>query len=35
LQDELGPERAEAAAFNALLATFANHAEDKFAAAPA
>ena len=35
LQDELGPERAEAAAFNALLATFANHAEDKAAAAPA
>jgi hypothetical protein len=27
LQDELGPERAEAAAFNALLATFANHAQ--------
>jgi hypothetical protein len=35
LQDELGPERSEAAAFNALLATFANHAELKFAAAPA
>ena len=33
LQDELGPERAEAAAFNALLATFANHAEDRLAAA--
>jgi len=29
LQDSLGPERAEAAAFNALLATFANHAEAK------
>jgi hypothetical protein len=28
LQHELGPERAEAAAFNALVATFANHAED-------
>ncbi len=35
LQDELGPERAEAAAFNALLATFANHAEDRTAAVPA
>jgi hypothetical protein len=34
LQDELGPERAEAAAFNALLATFANHAEVKLASAP-
>jgi hypothetical protein len=33
LQDELGPERAEAAAFNALLATFANHAEVKLASA--
>jgi len=29
LQNELGPERAEAAAFDALLATFANHAEIK------
>jgi hypothetical protein len=33
LQDELGPGRAEAAAFNALLATFANHAEVKLASA--
>jgi len=31
LQNELGPERAEAAAFDALLATFANHAERGFA----
>jgi hypothetical protein len=31
LQHELGPERAEAAAFNALVATFANHAEDRLA----
>jgi hypothetical protein len=35
LQDELGPDRAEAAAFNALLATFANHAEERTAAMPA
>jgi len=35
LQNDLGPERAEAAAFDALLATFANHAEDRLAATPA
>ena len=35
LQNGLGPERAEVAAFDALLATFTNHAEDRLAAAPA
>ena len=35
LQNELGPDRAEAAAFDALLATYANHAEDRIASAPA
>ena len=35
LQNELGPQRAEAASFDALLATFASHAEDRLAATPA
>jgi hypothetical protein len=35
LQNELGPDRAEAAAFDALLATYANHAEDRIASASA